>query len=53
VGGADVFDGGGLGDAEHAHEVDRIGGVVGFVEDAVDAELAGLISKGTNRFLMP
>jgi hypothetical protein len=41
VSGLDVGHGGLGGDAEHGHEVDGVGGVAGFVEDAVAAELAG------------
>jgi NTP pyrophosphatase (non-canonical NTP hydrolase) len=35
VGGVDVVDGGALGDAEDADQVDRVGGVPGLVQDAV------------------
>ena len=34
VSGVDVVDGGALGDAEDADQVDRVGGVAGLVEDA-------------------
>ena len=37
VRGADVFEGGGCSHAEDAHQVQRIGGVGGFVEEPVDA----------------
>jgi hypothetical protein len=35
VSGVDVVDGGALGDAEDADQVDRVGGVPGLVQDAV------------------
>jgi hypothetical protein len=35
VSGVDVVDGGALGDAEDADQVDRVGGVAGLVQDAV------------------
>jgi hypothetical protein len=41
VGGLDVGHGGLGADAEHVHEVDRVGGVGGLVEDAVAAQLRG------------
>src|SRR6516165_317898 len=39
VGGLDVGHSGLSADAEHVHEVDRVGGVGGLVEDAVAAQL--------------
>jgi hypothetical protein len=41
VGAVDVSHGGAGGDAEHAHEVDRVGGLAGFVADAVLPDLLG------------
>ncbi len=47
MGGADVADGGGDADAEYPDELDRVGSVVGFVEDAVGAQLASPPVDGT------
>jgi hypothetical protein len=41
VGGVEVFHRGGVGDPEHAHAADRVGGVADLVEDPVGPELRG------------
>ena len=50
--GEDVLHRRGVGDAEQAHQPNRIGGVAGLVEDPVLAQLAGVIPAGAKQRLM-